>query len=79
MNNNGQREQEIFKTALGLGKPKERRGFVQGACGEDQELREKVEALLAGARAPIACAPSCSSRLERFNGDETARLWYKHS
>lgn len=41
-----QREQEIFKAALELGTPEARRGFVLGACGPDQNLQEKVEALL---------------------------------
>jgi hypothetical protein len=41
-----QREQEIFKAALEVRTLEERRGFVRGACGEDEELRQKVEALL---------------------------------
>jgi eukaryotic-like serine/threonine-protein kinase len=46
MAENSQREQEIFEQALELGSLEEQHAFVRGACGEDQELREGVEALL---------------------------------
>jgi hypothetical protein len=47
MADSSQREQEIFNEALALGTPEERHAFLRGACGEDQELRQGVEALLA--------------------------------
>lgn len=42
-----QREQELFKAALELGTPEERRAFLRGACGGEGELHQKVEGLLA--------------------------------
>ena len=41
------RQGEIFHRALEK-EPGERSAFVEGACGDDQELRREVEALLAG-------------------------------
>jgi serine/threonine protein kinase/dienelactone hydrolase len=46
MPNNSQREKEIFNEALEMGTPDERHAFVRAACGEDEELRHGIEALL---------------------------------
>ena len=40
------REKEIFNDALELESPEARLGYVRGACGPDDALRERVETLL---------------------------------
>ena len=40
------REREIFASALERATPAERIAYVDGACGEDTELRSRVAALL---------------------------------
>ncbi len=46
MNTEPNREKEIFERALDLPSPAARRGFLDGACGNDAALRARVEALL---------------------------------
>src|SRR6185369_9851248 len=46
MSESTNREKEIFSEALELSSPEARSTFVRGACGPDQELRNRVEALL---------------------------------
>ncbi len=41
------REKAVFCEALEITDPEQRRQFLDQACGTDQALREKVEALLA--------------------------------
>jgi hypothetical protein len=45
MNADADREVAIFTRALGLA-PQDRDAFLDNACGSDDELRGKVEALL---------------------------------
>ena len=40
------RESEIFNSALERTSPAERAAFLDGACGEDADLRARVGALL---------------------------------
>src|SRR5438445_4705775 len=46
MNNDHQREEQIFEAALQFPTPEQRAAFVKGACGNDETLRQRVEALL---------------------------------
>jgi hypothetical protein len=46
MNNDVNREEQVFETALQFPTPEQRAAFVQGACGNDETLRHRVEALL---------------------------------
>jgi len=46
MNNDHQREEQIFEAALQFPTPAQRAAFVKGACGNDETLRQRVEALL---------------------------------
>src|SRR5262245_11380993 len=39
-------EKSIFLEALGIASPEERASYLEAACGDDQHLREEVEALL---------------------------------
>src|SRR5437762_257275 len=40
------REEEIFEQAIALASPEAREGFLLGACGEDRDLRRRVDELL---------------------------------
>ncbi len=40
------REIEIFNSALEQASPAERAAYLDGACGEDAELRARIEALI---------------------------------
>jgi WD40 repeat protein/serine/threonine protein kinase len=46
MNNQEQREEKIFDAALRLATPAERAAYLKGACGDDEPMRYRVEALL---------------------------------
>ncbi len=46
MNKDIDREEEIFEAALQFATPEQRAAFVQGACGNNETLRQRVEALL---------------------------------
>jgi serine/threonine protein kinase/Flp pilus assembly protein TadD len=46
MNNDVNREEQIFETALHFATPDQRAAYVQGACGTDEMLRQRVETLL---------------------------------
>ncbi len=50
MNDDSRRQEQIFRAALRLATPKERAAYLQGACGENEPLRQRVEALLAAQR-----------------------------
>ena len=54
---NPTREESLFK--LVLGKPaEERAAFLEGLCGEDATLRERIEALLLAQEEPSEPLPS---------------------
>src|SRR5262245_47760787 len=44
-------ERTIFLTALELGDPADRSAYLDSACGDNAELRQRVEALLVAERA----------------------------
>ena len=46
MNNDVNREEQIFEAALQFPTPDLRAAYVKGACGNDQKLCQQVEALL---------------------------------
>jgi len=46
MNNDAEREEQIFEAALEFPVPEQRTAYVKGACGKDENLRQRVEALL---------------------------------
>src|SRR5437870_3147956 len=46
MNNDENREEQIFQAALQFPTPEQRTAYVKGACGNDENLRQRVEALL---------------------------------
>jgi hypothetical protein len=46
MNDRPSREETIFNAALELPSPKERAAYLREACGGDESLRQRVEALL---------------------------------
>jgi len=46
MNNDVNREEQIFEAALQFPAPEQRAAYVKGACGNDEQLRQHVEALL---------------------------------
>jgi hypothetical protein len=46
MSEPAEREKELFSEALEMGSAEARAGFLRGACGDDPELRERLEALL---------------------------------
>ncbi|HOX59984.1 MAG TPA: serine/threonine-protein kinase, partial [Candidatus Paceibacterota bacterium] len=50
MNDKSQREESLFNEAMGLPTPEARAAFLKGACAEDEQLRQRVEALLAAAQ-----------------------------
>ncbi|HEV8542920.1 MAG TPA: hypothetical protein VGR78_11055, partial [Verrucomicrobiae bacterium] len=47
MSDTTDREQEIFAEALELTSPEARAAFLQGACGRDAELHQRIDSLLA--------------------------------
>ena len=46
MNNDVNREEQIFEAALQFPTPEQRAAYVKGACGNDEKLGQRVEALL---------------------------------
>jgi len=46
MSGNSEREREIFNSALERATPAERAAYLDGACGEDVEMRSRLAALL---------------------------------
>ncbi|HUD84660.1 MAG TPA: serine/threonine-protein kinase, partial [Candidatus Saccharimonadales bacterium] len=46
MSDSTDREKEIFNQALEMPSAEARNAFLQGACGQDHELRNQIEALL---------------------------------
>ena len=46
MGNQSNREIEIFNSALEQATPAERAAYLDGACGDDAELRARIEALI---------------------------------
>ncbi len=46
MNESNQREEAIFQAALQFSSPEQRVAYLQGACGDDVQLRERIGALL---------------------------------
>ena len=50
MNPNSQREENLFNQAMELPTPEARAAFLREACGRDEPLRQRVEALIAAAQ-----------------------------
>src|SRR5438034_7022632 len=46
MNSDANREEQVFEAALQFPTPDQRAAYVKGACGNDEKLRQRVEALL---------------------------------
>ncbi len=46
MNNEVNREEQIFEAALQFPTPEQRAAYVKGACASDEVLRQRVETLL---------------------------------
>src|SRR5437660_3673726 len=46
MNNAAEREEHIFEAALRFPAPEQRAAYIQGACANDEALRQRVETLL---------------------------------
>ena len=66
------RLKEIFAAALELQTDDERRKFLDEACGDEQQLRDRVEALLLAAlSALIALAPRLRPGVPALRPDET--------
>jgi len=47
MNEKEQRALQIFMVVLGMDSPEEREQYLDEVCGDDAELRQRVEELLA--------------------------------
>ena len=50
MNDNRQREESLFNEAMALPTPEARAAFLREACAGDDQLRQRVEALLQAAQ-----------------------------
>src|SRR2546428_9867445 len=46
MNNDVNREEQIFEAALQFPTPEQQAAYIKGACGSDEKLGQRVEALL---------------------------------
>jgi hypothetical protein len=79
-------EQEIFEQALALPSHEAREGFLLGACGQHQELRKRVDELLAafvqagelgflqtGERSQEAQTALADAQLQMERGDRIGR------
>jgi hypothetical protein len=64
MNSNSQREQSLFEAALDYADLAERRAFLDGACGTDKALRERIEQLLGLSKSADAFFTGCAPALE---------------
>src|SRR5579883_257237 len=64
MDPNSQREQSLFEAALDYTDLAERRAFLDGACGTDKALRERIEKLLDLSKSADAFFTGCSPALE---------------
>ena len=56
------REKEIIERALDLESPEERAVFVRQACGEDEELIRRIEALLKASDITAGFLPGAAGR-----------------
>ena len=55
---------EIFLAAIELASSNEREAFLNGACGEDNALRDRVEALIVAHESPASLLNHAAPKLE---------------
>ncbi len=67
-----ERAREFFLDAVQIGSPEERSAFLDRSCGEDSDLRRRVEALIAAHERPESLLDKAAVAIEMRSGDSAA-------